>query len=84
MKSLLGAVAFSVSGFSGPVVGLLQGFNFPDRILVAPDSGPLFMEHSTLVPARQTAIQTAALIILLLFCFNILSLDLGPFFKMIM
>ena len=35
--------SISVPGSSGPVVGLLQGFNFPDRILVAPNSGPLFI-----------------------------------------
>ncbi len=84
MKSLFGAVAFQCLGFLGQWLGYCKGLTFLIVfwcLLIAVLYSWNFPRWSQLV---QTAIQTAALIILLLFSFNILSLDLGPFFKMIM
>jgi hypothetical protein len=84
MKSLLGAVAFQCLGFLGQWLGYCKGLTFLIVfwwLLIVVLYLFDFPRWSQLV---QTAIQTAALIILLLFSFNVLSLDLGPFFKMIM
>ena len=84
MKSLLGAVVFQCLGFLGQWLGYCKGLTFLIVfwwLLIAVLYSWDIPRWSQLV---QTAIQTAALIILLLFSFNILSLDLGPFFKMIM